>query len=137
MRPVLALLGVAQRRVEARGVHAAVPAQHPLGRHPERGQRLVGGGAGGEDDVARAVEGADGQRHRVGDALLAGAQARVGGQLGVVAADQRQRRARARRARRRCPPAPASRRGSGRSPPSAASVCTAAGRLGTPIRRPG
>ena len=83
-------LVVAQRGVKARGVHAAIPAQDLLGRHADLGERRVGGGAGGEDDVAGVVEGADGHLHRVGHVLLAGAQVGVGGELGVVAADQRQ-----------------------------------------------
>jgi hypothetical protein len=80
----------AQGRGEARGVHAPVPPQDPLERHADRRERLVGGRARGEDQVAGSVEGTYGYRHRVGDALLARAQAGVGGQLGVVAADQRQ-----------------------------------------------
>ena len=127
--------GAREAKVEARGVHAAIPAQDLLGGHPDPGERGVGGGAGGEDDVAGVVEGADGQRHRVGHVALARAQAGVGGELGVVAAHQRQ----AERAGESTPAIPA---GPGEqtwiaSKAPSASVCTAAGRLGTPIERPG
>ena len=58
-------------------------------RDADLGERPIGRGAGGEHEVAGAVERAHAERHRVGDAALAGAQPGVCGQLGVVAAEQR------------------------------------------------
>ena len=84
----LAQPGIAQRGVEARGVHAAVPAHDALGGHADLLEHGVGGGAGGEDDVAGAVEGADGHGHGAGELGTPGAQVGVGGELGVVAAEQ-------------------------------------------------
>ena len=79
----------AQGRVEAACVDAAVPARDLLGATPIPASVCIGRGAGGEHEVARAVEGAYADRHRIGDAPLARAQAGVGGQLGVIAAEQR------------------------------------------------
>ena len=75
---------------EAGEVDAAVPARDPLRRDPERAEPVVREGRRREHDVAVAVEG--GQRE-VGAQLqpvVARAQARVGGQLGVVGAGARQ-----------------------------------------------
>ena len=80
----------AQRRVEAAGVDAAVPAHHALARDADLRQRRVGGRARGEHDLAGAVEERDRAVHRLDEPRLAAAQPGVGGQLGVVAAEQRQ-----------------------------------------------
>ncbi len=80
----------AQRGVEALGVHAAVPPRHALGADADLAQRLVGRRAGGEHEVARPVEGPHRQRHRLCEAYLTRALRGVGGELGVVAAHQRQ-----------------------------------------------
>ena len=57
---------------------------------PELSEPLVAGRTRREHHVAGAVEGAKRDPGQRLELLLAGAQARVGGQLGVVAADQRQ-----------------------------------------------
>ncbi len=85
----VALLARAQLGREAREVHATVPAADPLGRHAQLAQRRVGRGARRQDAAALAVEGRHHRAHRRLDARVGGAQARVGGQLGVVGADDR------------------------------------------------
>ncbi len=125
------------RRAGSKRAHvdAAVPARDALGADAEPLQRGVGGGAGREDEVAGAVEGAHRGVHRAGEARVAGAQAGVGGELGVVAAEQRQ----AQRAGEQRPGDADRARGADVDQVEAPSaiVSTAAGRLGTPIRSPG
>ncbi len=81
---------IPQHGREALPVHTPVPAHHALGGDAQPRQRLVGGLAGGEDDVAGAVEGPHRELYRRRDRLAARPDLGVGGQLGVVAADQRQ-----------------------------------------------
>ena len=77
-------------RAERRRVHAAVPAHHPLGGDAELAQPFVRGGTGREHHPAGPVEvGQGGGGHRL-EVRLSGAQPGVGGQLGVVAADDGQ-----------------------------------------------
>ena len=83
-------LRVAQRRIEPVEVDAAVPAADPVEVDPEVPEPLVGCRARRQDDVAGAVEL---RQREVGDHLgvrLTRAQACVGAELGVVAAEQRQ-----------------------------------------------
>ncbi len=86
----LARVGVAVglRRVEALDVHPALPAADLGAVDAELGERAVGGGARREHPRRGVVEEAEA---RLGDRLehRVGAQARVGGELGVVAGEQR------------------------------------------------
>src|ERR1039458_9196716 len=61
---------VVQRGVKARGVDTAIPAENLLRWHPDRSQRIIGGEAGGEDDVAGVIERAEDHPHRIGHAAL-------------------------------------------------------------------
>ncbi len=75
---------------EALRVDAAVPARDPGGVDAEPGERGVGGGRGGEDDRALLVERAERELHAEHDPRVAGAQLRVGGELRVVRAGDRE-----------------------------------------------
>ena len=82
---------VAQVRVEAVGVDAAVPAADPLaGRCPCRRATASEAALGDSTRPALAVEGADGELRAELEPRVLGPQGGVGGELGVVAADHRQ-----------------------------------------------
>ena len=83
-------VGLAQRRVVEREVHSARPAPDAVAVDAERRERVVGRRARREHHLALAVE--DGKRHAHPglERRVLAAQPGVGGELGVVAADQRQ-----------------------------------------------
>ena len=75
--------------IEASHIDAALPAPEPSLLDPERQQRAIRRRARREDQRGRAVEGAESGLGNRLEPAVAAAQARVGGQLGVVAGDQR------------------------------------------------
>jgi hypothetical protein len=88
----LAREGIAVRLfgIEAQGVDAAPPAADPGRLGPQRQERAVRCGARREDDRGGSVEGPERRPGGGSEPVVLAAQRGVGGQLGVIAGEQRQ-----------------------------------------------
>ena len=82
--------GVALCGAEAVRVDSALPASDALRLDTELGQRAIGSRARREDPGAGPEEDAEPEGDALGQRRVAGAQGGVGGEVGVVAADDRQ-----------------------------------------------